>query len=201
MLRTARRIFLGLAVCFSLLFATVTFTPALGPWTRALTAPWSETSDGTLVVLAGDATSDHVLGLTSYWRAVYAVFEWRRGRYGSILFSGGEGIPEAMRDFAVAQGVPANAIALDTHSLTTRESALNAATLLRNSPAPWVLITSDYHSRRAWLAFRKAGVNVGTHPAPDAGKRMTSLSARWPVFIDLTRETVKYAWYWLRGWI
>jgi len=191
----------GLAVCFSLLFATVTFTPVLAPWTRALTAPWSETSGGTLVVLAGDAASDHVLGLTSYWRAVYAVFEWRRGRYSSILLSGGEGIPEAMRDFAVAQGVPANAIALDTHSLTTRDSALNAGALLQNSLPPWVLVTSDYHSRRAWKAFQKAGLNMQTHPAPDAGKRMNSLAARWTVFIDLTRETVKYAWYRLRGWI
>jgi len=201
MLRAAWRFVVGLAVCFSLLFAAVTFSPVLGPWTRTLTAPWSEKSGGTLVVLAGDATSDHVLGLTSYWRAVYAVFEWRRGGYQSILFSGGEGIPESMRDFAVAQGVPAGAIALDTRSLTTRDSALNAGALLRSSPAPWILVTSDYHSRRAWMAFQKVGVNVETHPAPDAGKRMNSLAVRWPVFIDLARETVKYAWYRLRGWI
>lgn len=191
---------MSLAVCFSLLFTAVTFSPVLGPWTRALTAPWSERSGGTLVVLAGDATSDRLLGLTSYWRTVYAVFEWRRGSYRAILFSGGEGIPEAMRDFAVAQGVPANAIALDTRSFTTRDSALNAGALLRNSPTPWILVTSDYHSRRAWMAFHKAGVNVEAHPAPDAGKRINSLLSRWPVFIDLTRETVKYAWYRLRGW-
>ncbi len=201
MLRTAWRFFVGVAVCFSLLFATVTFSPALGPWTRALTAPWSEKSGGTVVVLAGDATADHVLGMTSYWRTVYAVFEWRRGGYQAILFSGGEGIPEAMRDFAVAQGVPASAITLDTRSLTTWDSARNASALLRNLPAPWILVTSDYHSRRARMAFQKAGSNVEAHPAPDAGKRMTSLAARWPVFLDLTRETVKYAWYRLRGWI
>jgi len=201
MLRAAWRFVVGLAVCFSLLFAAVTFTPVLGLWTHALTAPWSEKSGGTLVVLAGDATSDHLLGLTSYWRAVYTVFEWRRGAYQSIVFSGGEGIPEAMRDFVVAQGVPAASIALDTSSLTTRDSAQNAGALVRNSPRPWILITSDYHSRRAWMVFQKAGVNVEASPAPDAGKRINSLEARWPVFLDLTRETVKYAWYRLRGWI
>jgi uncharacterized SAM-binding protein YcdF (DUF218 family) len=200
-LRVLARIGVVLSILFTLLFAGVTFLPILEPWTDALSGPWTDRPAGILIVLGGDANADRILGLTSYWRAVYAVFEWRRGAFHRIVFSGAAGIAEAMRDFAVAQGVPATAIQLETRADTTRESALFVAAMLRGSPETKALLTSDYHARRAGLAFRKAGLDVVTHPFPDARKRAGNLLARWPVFIELIRETAKYGWYRWKRWI
>jgi uncharacterized SAM-binding protein YcdF (DUF218 family) len=200
-LRKLARTGIGVCVLFTLLFCSVTFLPILEPWIGALSAPWSNQPMGTLIVLAGDANADHVLGLTSYWRAVYAVFEWRRGGYDQIIFSGGEGYAESMRDFAVAQGVPAAVIRLERRSLSTHENALFVAEMLRGSGARKILLTSDYHSRRAWMAFRKAGLDVTARPFPDARKRAGSPKDRWGVMIELCRETVKYIYYQWHGWI
>lgn len=190
-----------LCILFTVLFCSVTFLPVLEPWIAALRAPWTTEPRGTLIVLAGDANADHILGLTSYWRTVYAVFEWRRGGYQQVIFSGGEGYAESMRDFALAQGIPASVMRLETRSLSTRENALYVTAMLRGSPGNKILLTSDYHSRRAWLAFRKAGLDVIPRPFPDAGKRAGSLVARWPVLIELCHETVKYFFYKWHGWI
>ena len=153
-------------------------------------------------MLGAETTEGQILGLQSYWRAVYSVYEWRSGRYHAILMSGGGGLAETMRDFAVAQGVPAAAVYLETRSRNTHEQAVFITEFLRHGPpGPYVLETSDFHSRRALAAFRKAGLTLQAKPCPDASKRMRSRDQRWPVFLELLRETVKMAGYRWRGWI
>ena len=188
-------------VIFTVLFCAVTFLPILEPWVTFLSTPWTDQPAGTLIVLAGDSNIDHILGLTSYWRSVYAVLEWRRGGYQQILFSGGDGLAESMRDFAVAQGVPSNVIQLETRSRTTRENALYVSEMLRGISGPKILLTSDYHAHRASLAFKKADLDVIARPFPDARKQMGRLDARWNVFLELSRETAKYFYYRWKGWI
>jgi len=200
-LRGLSRLFSIAATAFSLLFATVTFLPILGPWTNALTSPWSQSGGDTLVVLGAEQVAGNMLGLGSYWRSVYAVYEWRTGSYRQILFSGAAGTAEAMRDFAVAQGVPASATRLETRSYSTREQALYVSELLRGSRGRVVLLTSDFHSLRAYRTFVKCGLDVRPIPVPDAGKRVGTLSARWNVFLDLSLETTKFLWYRFQGWI
>lgn len=200
-IRIAARVVIVFCCLFTTLFCTATFLPILDVWTGALSAPWTDQPRGTLIVLAGDGNIDHILGLSSYWRSVYAVLEWRRGGYNRIIFTGSAGIPESMRDFAVAQGVPGSVIGLETQSHSTHESAEFVAALLRGSQGPNILLTSDYHSRRAWLAFRRAGLEVVPRPFPDARKRSQALLSRWPVFIELTIESSKWLFYTYKHWI
>jgi uncharacterized SAM-binding protein YcdF (DUF218 family) len=200
-LRLAWRWLVAATSALGFLFAVVTFLPVLEPWTIALCAPWTDTPGDTLIVLGAESVAGGILGLNSYWRSVNAVYEWRRGSYRDIVVSGSAGIAEQIRDFLVAQGVPVRSILLETASNNTREHALNIAEMLRRDPGRKVLLTSDYHSLRAYLAFRKCGLDVIPRPVPDAGKRATSLEQRWPVFIVLLTETVKLAGYRLRGWI
>ena len=197
--RSLSRIAVVLSLLFTLLFFSVTFLPVLGPWIGALSAPWADRPTGTLIVLAGDATAGHLRGLTAEWRAVYAVFEWRQGGYQQIIFSGGAGIAESMRDFAVAQGVPGAVIQLETRSQTTHEQAVFVSDMLRGSPGTKVLVCG--YIKMLWLAFRKAGLDVIPRPFPDARKRAGRFESRWPVFIELSRETVKYWFYRWNGWI
>ena len=62
-------------------------------------------------------------------------------------------------------------------------------------------MTSDYHMYRAWRAFKKCGLTAQTRPVPDAGKALSLISMRWPVFLELAEETAKIAGYRVRGWI
>ncbi len=189
------------ASAFGFLFAAITFLPVLNPWINTLRTPWNETPGEVLIVLGADSSSDGILGQSSYWRAFYAVEEWRHGHYQSMVLSGGGGTAAAMRDFVVAEGVPASAVRLEDKSSTTRENALYVAAMLKDDTRSKVLLTSDYHSRRAYRAFLRCGLAVYPRAAPDAIKGAGSPVTRWQTFEELTVETTKYAWYWLHGWV
>ncbi|MCG3149372.1 MAG: hypothetical protein PCFJNLEI_02832 [Verrucomicrobiae bacterium] len=64
-----------------------------------------------------------------------------------------------MRDELILRGLPAESIKLETRGLNTRQQAMNVAALL--GPAalaePVVVVTSEYHLRRALLYFQRAG--------------------------------------------
>jgi len=166
-----------------------------------LAGAWTDPRGATLIVLGADRLDGQMLGVASYWRSVYAVLAWRKGGFGHLILSGEAGVTAPMRDFIVAQGIPASAIVMEDRSGSTRENALFAAPLARQFPAPYVLLTSDYHMWRAHHAFQKAGLMVQPRPFPDALKRMNQWSARWSVFIELLVESAKIAYYWARGWV
>jgi uncharacterized SAM-binding protein YcdF (DUF218 family) len=103
-----------------------------------------------LVVLGGGQNSE---------RARYAVELYRAGAAPRILCSG-LGDCEANVSLLKRAGVPAAAILRENQSRNTRENAQLAIPLLRRLGARRVIIvTTWYHSRRAWLCFR--------HYAPD----------------------------------
>jgi uncharacterized SAM-binding protein YcdF (DUF218 family) len=198
--RWARRWLVGAAAAFGFVIGAITFLPVLEPWISALRGNWTDSPGDTLIVLGNDITAGNVLGLGSYWRAVYAVFEWRGGHYREIVISGAQ-VALPMRDFIVSQGVPADAVRLETKSGSTRENALFVAAMLQQSPGRKVLLTSDYHMFRALRAFRKAGLDVTPRPFPDAGKLAGARPLRCFVFLTLVQESVKIVWYRLHGWI
>ncbi len=192
LLRAALRILAGAGA----LLLLVSFIPVLEWWTNALSGPWGEGGGGTLIVLGSDTNRD-IIGEHSYWRAVYAVWAWRGGGFQQVLISG----PQTMRDFLVANGVPADRIRVESRSNSTRENALFTASMLSGDSGRKTLLTSDYHIFRAVRAFRKIGVDVVPNPVPDAGKRIYHRRLRWAVFVDLVEETTKIVYYRARGWI
>lgn len=200
-LRLLLRLISSLVSLIGITFLAFSFLPLLEPWLRFLSEPWSEGSRPTLVVLAGDATTDRILGLHSYWRSVYTAWEWQHGGYQRIIITGSKGLPEAMRDFIVSQGVPPSSVVLETRSTSTRESAVHVAPMLAGDPQPAVLLTSDNHAHRSRLAFEKCGARIIARPIPDAAKRMSHWTGRWPVFLELLDETIKFAGYKFRGWV
>lgn len=203
-MRRVRRVLIFLLAAIGTLQVIVTATPVLGWWTRWLTGPrWEEPKGAVMVVLASDYPSDGVIGYSSYWRAVYAVWAWRGGGVRYVVVSGGEGSGASVRDLLVSQGVPAPAVRLEDRSTSTRENAQFTADLLRSEPPGGrvVLLTSDFHMRRAAACFRRAGIDVAPVPVPDAGKRGSRWRQRWTVFLELSLETAKLALYKARGWV
>lgn len=181
------------------LFIAVTAGYPLQAWTAALSVPWTGGNGGVLIVLGGDIVAQDMIGMTSFWRSVYAVREWRTGRYREIVVTGKTAAP-LMKDFIVGQGVPAQFVQVESAATSTHENALNVAELLRADATPKVLLTSDFHMRRALAAFRNAGIEPSALAIPDVRKRLSVWSERWGIFCMLLQETVKLGYYKARGW-
>jgi uncharacterized SAM-binding protein YcdF (DUF218 family) len=94
-----------------------------------------------------------------------AVSLYHAGLAPLLVLSGGgrQAVPEAevMRHLALAAGVPASALLLESRSRTTLENVTETAKLLgRGEWTGVVLVTDGYHALRARLLFRMAGVRV-----------------------------------------
>lgn len=204
--RTVWPLLRWVCVGFTLLFLIVSFSPLTEWWARALAGSWEDPRGDVLIVLGGARIDDQLMGISTYWRCVYAAraLATDSGFRTIVLSGGGPGrsLADLMKEFLVCRGTAADRIVTEEHSSSTRENALFTAELLKAQPAGTrVLMTSDYHIWRARRAFAKAGVNVLPRPIPDALKRSTGWPGRWPVFLDLCEETVKQVYYFAHGWI
>jgi uncharacterized SAM-binding protein YcdF (DUF218 family) len=182
-------------------FLIATLTPVTRWWAAALSREWYPPQGDVLIVLAADAADARTIGQESYWRAVYALWAWRRGSFRRVIVSGGGQPPPAvpLRLFLIAHGVPADSITLETESASTWENAVYTSRLLSGTRSRLALLTSDYHSFRATRVFRRAGLAVLPCPAPDALKGAGPWRSRWPVFLQLCEETLKIAAYGIQG--
>jgi uncharacterized SAM-binding protein YcdF (DUF218 family) len=203
------RLWLGLRAVLlasGALVLAVTFTP-LVPWAaRRLSATWTDTNRGVLIVLGGStvmypgAEPNLAIGESSYWRAVDAIYLWRRGHFGTLLLSGVD-TAETIKPLLLGGGIPESSIVVEGRSESTRENAVMAKPILAGLPGPYVLLTSDYHTYRASRCFAKEKIRVETFPAPDLLKRCNTLTARWQAFWDLAGEWAKIGYYRVKGWI
>ncbi len=178
----------------------ITVTPVLSYWNHALTGSWGSEEGETLIILGAEGLGYGVIGQTSYIRAYNAAIICRTSRFHKIVVAGKEAAP-LMRDFLISQGIPGGSVVVEGESTSTRENALFVARLLQGDTGRKVLLTSDYHSRRAMMVFRKAGLDVSLIPSPDVVKRVPDLTQRWSIMVQLATETVKLGWYKMRGWI
>jgi uncharacterized SAM-binding protein YcdF (DUF218 family) len=188
------------------LILLITFTP-LVPWAgRQLSATWTDTDRGVLILLgAGTVTypgpePNQVIGANSYWRAIDAIYVWRHGHFHTLLVAGAHS-GETIKPLLITYGIPENAILVEDRSTSTRENVLFSKPILAGLSGPFVLVTSDYHMFRASRCFAKEKIHVETLPAPDLLKRSNTLLLRWQAFWDLAAEFVKIAYYRVRGWI
>ena len=142
------------------------------------------------LVLSGDV---------DYLRVNHASELFRGGRVKAILVTGqgvGGDSAEEMRKQAIAAGVPAEAIVLETASTSTRENLAFAAPIIRDRG--WrriAVVTSQSHLARAIATARKVMPDVVWVPAPvrDAGPPARARRLR-------AEEAVKLLWYKARGW-
>ena len=190
-----------------LLFLIVSLIPVDNWWATILAGQeYTETGD-VLIVLSGSMGDDGSMGRSSYLRATYAGRAYLDGGFKEVLIAGGPAdqakvpVSIAMGEYLKFQGVPSEAIHLETRSQSTRENALYSIALLNTLPGRKVLLTSDYHMFRARRVFARLGLQVFPQPVPDVIKSSGQWWMRWPAFLDLLRETAKIGYYWARGWI
>jgi uncharacterized SAM-binding protein YcdF (DUF218 family) len=106
------------------------------------------------------ARLDHAIGL------------FHKGLAGQMVFTGGVGAgdtlseAEVARRYALRHDVPASAIMVERHGVTSAESVAAAAALMREKGLRSALVVSDsYHMLRLELLVRRAGIRPFRAPA------------------------------------
>jgi uncharacterized SAM-binding protein YcdF (DUF218 family) len=174
-----------------------------------------------IVVLASTVSSpppgstEPVFGPDTRERCVYAAELYRRFKPIRVIASGGGGspVPEgsyagAMKRALVLEGVPEDAVIVESASHSTYENALFTARLLRSLRVRSIfLVTSAYHMKRASAAFRKQSLEV----MPAASDYRISSQMCWLDWLPssnylemndaLLHEWVGFAYYRWKGWV
>ena len=196
--RLARGIYHSLAI-FGLLVVVVLSTPLVSWWARAYAGSIDQPRGDVLILLSAAKDDANGISYSSYWRARMAVLAWKNGGFQTVVISGKTG--PGIFNFLVAQGVPANAILSESRSTSTRQNALYTAALIQHMSGKRVLLTSDFHMFRAIRAFRKVGIVATPEAVPDVLHAAQHWTGRFSALETMMLETVKIAYYRLRGWI
>jgi len=144
-----------------------------------------------IVVFGARAYADGTLSSSLADRMRTGCELYRAGLAPRILFSGGPGDgaiheTEAMRRFAIAQGIPAAAITLDPQGINTESTVRNTA---RSGPRI-LAVSHSYHLPRIKMTYQRYGVDVYTVPA-----RTSSVT---PVAYNVARESIAFWAYYFR---
>lgn len=140
-----------------------------------------------------------VLGAAAYDSRPSPVFEERirhgidlfeRGHAPTLLFTGGYGgsgarfaESEVGRDYAIREGVPADAILIETLSRNTHDNLFQARALLRARDKSRVVVVSDpLHMARALRICRDLGLQCLASATPTS--RFRSFGTRWKFLIN-----------------
>lgn len=151
-----------------------------------------------IIVLGARVWPDGRMSDSLLYRCESALAAWQAGIAPSIIVCGGQGDDEpmaeaqAMADWLVANGVPADCVLLETESTDTRENLKNARVIMtENGFETAAVCTSDYHLKRALWIARDAGIEASGISAPSPRRPTTLVLGR-------LRETVSWVLYFLR---
>src|SRR5262249_19370970 len=206
--KLARRRSLEAAVAIVGAYLLVFQTPLI--WWLAAPLRMSEPprpADAIVVFAGGVGESGHAGG--GYQERVAAAVDLYRARYAPrLVFSSGFRFvfdeAEGMKDLAIANGVPADAVTLARKAAETHANVLFTDAILRQHG--WrsiLLVSSPYHMRRALLAWRRADADVTVVPSPVARSQFY-LHRRGPSpdqWRGMVQECVAIAASWWRGWV
>jgi uncharacterized SAM-binding protein YcdF (DUF218 family) len=191
-----------------ILLLAVSFTPLVAWMSRYLEVDWFQGDGDVLVVLGGSMLVDGTgpqatMGYDSYLRCAYASWILQRYRYSDVVLSGPDGLAQAMAQYLAAHGAK-EPLLMENSARTTWQNAEFVKKILdRQAGLPShpeiVILTSDFHARRARLVFEHWGMPVRVIPAPDVNKRLAFPAQRWSAFLTVVDEYAKLAGYKLEG--
>ncbi len=126
-----------------------------------------------IVVLGARVMPDGELSTTLEHRIEAGYAAYKQNLAPAFIVCGARGGDEpmtearAMADYLIRQGVPEDAVYLEDQSTDTFENLTNARGIMEeHGMGKALVVTSDYHIRRAmWLA-EDADVNAAPYPAP-----------------------------------
>jgi uncharacterized SAM-binding protein YcdF (DUF218 family) len=130
-------------------------------------------------------------------RINHAIGLYEAGLVTHIIFTGGVGYRDALaeaevaRNYALARGVPAEAILLETTSTSTWENLTNARLVAQQQGIETVLVVSTpFHMRRALALAEDVGLEAYSSPTRTT-RWISRLTQTW----SFAREVVAYGVY------
>ena len=130
-----------------------------------------------IVVLGGmlrtvEATSGTATEWSNPNRFYGGIELYKLGKAEKLIFTGGK-LPwetdsttegEKLRQFALAQGVPAKDIIVTREVQNTEQEAAAVRDILKDGKTSVLLVTSAFHMPRARLLFEKQGISIEEYP-------------------------------------
>jgi uncharacterized SAM-binding protein YcdF (DUF218 family) len=167
------------------------------------------------------STAEHLEFNRAAERITEAVSLWREGRVRALLITSGSGElldPKAaeapgLAAWAHSQGVPTDAVVVESASRNTHENAVLSLPLAESRGfRHFVLVTSAVHMRRAEAVFRKAGYASGGRTLSLWSVDTQINTIRFPFDLvpdpnclatvqTVIREVVGYAVYFFQGYL
>lgn len=136
------------------------------------------------IVVLGAAAYDARPSPVFQERIRHALDLYRRGYAGTLVFTGGYGYgarfseSQVARRYALREGVPADAILIETLSRTTYENLRQARALMLERGLRRVIVVSDPpHMARALRLARRLGIDALGSATPSS--RFRSFRTRW----------------------
>jgi uncharacterized SAM-binding protein YcdF (DUF218 family) len=159
-----------------------------------------------IVVFAGGVGESGAAGGGVQERISQALSLYREGVAPHMIISSGFVFTlreaQMMKDIAVKNGVPADAIVLEERATNTYENvAYTRDILAANGWRRIALVSSPYHMRRALLTWRKAapGVEVIATPPPSSFFYAHTYGATLEQIRGLAQEYIGIVYYWWTG--
>jgi uncharacterized SAM-binding protein YcdF (DUF218 family)/glycosyltransferase involved in cell wall biosynthesis len=161
-----------------------------------------------VVVLAGGMGESGQAGGGYQERVKTAVDMYKAGYAPNMVFVSGYTFAfkeaEIMRDLALASGVPASAIVLETDAANTYDGIVHVSGRLRDHGWHHVLlVSSPYHMRRAlavWAA-QAPDMQVVPMPVPVSQFYAHDRGAKLEQIRGIAQEYAALGYYWVKGWI
>jgi len=194
----------GVAMAYLVLFQT----PFIWWVAEPLRVAAPPRSADAIVVFAGGVGESGKAGGGYQERVKQAVDLYREGMAPWVIFSSGFTFAfqeaEVMRELAVAHGVPASAVILETKARNTSENVTFVKAILEEHG--WhsiLLVSTPYHMRRAVWTFRKAAPSVTVIPAPVPSSQFYAheRGANLEQMVGILHEYAGILIYWWRGWL
>ncbi len=128
----------------------------------------------TIIVLGGGSNEDCIINKNTQTRMDKAIELYKAKKAPKIILSGGfttKNCSEAgiMKAYALEQGIPAKSLILEEKSLNTYQNAYYSVALMKqHKMSKAIIVTSDFHVRRANAIFSKYNIFHRMEAAPNA---------------------------------
>jgi uncharacterized SAM-binding protein YcdF (DUF218 family) len=206
--RRARRRSLEIAVAIVVAYVTLFETSTLWFLASPLQREAPPRVADAIVVFAGGVGESGQAGGGYQERLRTAVDLYQQGFAPRIIISSGFVFAfkeaDVMRGLAIANGVPPEAIVLETEAANTHQNVLYTNTILeRGGWRRILLVSSPYHMRRALMTWRVAapGIDVIPEPVPVSQFYSHERGASLSQIRGILTEYIAILNYWWKGWI
>jgi uncharacterized SAM-binding protein YcdF (DUF218 family) len=183
------------------------YTPVWNYAAARLAEKSSIAKAGAIVVLGAGGLADGKLGDESLKRAVLGIQLFKQGMGSILIFSGpkagtGKSEAEIRADLAIQLGVPPEAIKTVTRVRTTRDEAIQVASIMEGLDEKTVLIvTESLHMRRAQRVFESNGLTAVAAPSDNISAAARSPEGRIELIYSVLHQSGALLYYRLAGFM